>query len=98
VTPWAYLRDLRLCAARRTLSGFTYDPITSIALSVGYPHFSRFACDYRKRFGELPSETRRNAQSDAGSSSQIQLLRPQRPVLSIASFNTITPSSRIRPF
>lgn len=94
VTPWAYLRDLRLCAARRTLSGFTYDPITSIALSVGYPHFSRFACDYRERFGELPSETRRNAQSDAGSSSQIQLLRPQRPVLSIAPFNTITVEER----
>jgi hypothetical protein len=44
---------LRLAAARRALSARTDDPITSIAFGVGYTHLSRFACEYRERFGEL---------------------------------------------
>jgi AraC-like DNA-binding protein/tetratricopeptide (TPR) repeat protein len=94
MTPWAYLRGLRLFAARRALSALTDDPITSIALSVGYTHLSRFACDYRERFGELPSETRRQAQSEAGSSSQIYISLPQRPILSLSPFHTITVEER----
>jgi AraC-like DNA-binding protein/tetratricopeptide (TPR) repeat protein len=93
-TPWAYLRAMRLVAARRALSASTDDPITSIALSVGYTHFSRFACDYRERFGELPSETRRRARLDAGSAPQIYFSRPQRPFLLISAFQTITLEER----
>jgi adenylate cyclase len=94
MTPWAYLRALRLFAARRALSALTGDPITSIALSAGYTHLSRFACDYRERFGELPSETRRQARNDGGSSPPIYLSRLQRPFLSISPFHTITVEER----
>ncbi len=94
VTPWAYLRGLRLAAARRALSAHTDGPITSIAFSVGYTHLSRFAREYRERFGEPPSETRRRARSEEGSAPRIYVPNMQRPVLSILPLHTITIEER----
>jgi len=94
MTPWAYLRALRLAAARRALSARTDDPITSIAFSVGYTHHSRFACEYRERFGEPPSETRRRARSDEGAAPRVHVPPRQRPVLSILPLHTITIEER----
>ncbi len=33
--------------------------VTVIAMEYGFFHLSQFAADYRKMFGETPSETRR---------------------------------------
>ncbi len=56
----AYLREIRLSAVRRELR----DPgavasIATIAQKWGFSHFGRFSSEYEKRFGELPSQTRR---------------------------------------
>ncbi len=57
--PAAYLRTLRLNGARRSLR--RADPATlnvaDVAARWGFWHLSRFATDYRRMFGELPSQT-----------------------------------------
>jgi AraC family ethanolamine operon transcriptional activator len=59
VTPKAYFQALRLNSVYKTL--FHSDPnstrITDVAGKLGYWHMSQFGIDYRRQFGELPSET-----------------------------------------
>ena len=62
-TPMAHLRALRLELARTELSRAGQDggSVTSVAIAHGFGSLSRFAADYKARFGESPSETiRRN--------------------------------------
>jgi AraC-like DNA-binding protein len=60
MSPMAYLQQLRLSAAREEiLSEMREKTIAEIAMRWGYFHFGRFAADYKKRFGELPSHSRR---------------------------------------
>lgn len=56
-TPMDLLRDMRLDAARRRLQASGLASITETALEYGFGHLGRFSTYYRKRFGELPSET-----------------------------------------
>jgi len=55
----AFLRDRRLEAARHELlvADAGEISVTEVALGLGFTHLSRFANEYRKAFGELPSET-----------------------------------------
>ena len=60
VTPKAYLTALRLDGVRREL--VPTDPpvkIADVANRWGFWHLGQFAADYRRQFGELPSETLR---------------------------------------
>lgn len=57
ISPAAYLRRLRLNAVRRELLDGSGTPITEAATRFGFFHFGRFAADYRRLFGELPSMT-----------------------------------------
>jgi AraC-like DNA-binding protein len=58
VTPMEYIRNYRLDCVRRLLTTRKIDKsITQIALDSGFIHLSKFAYYYKKRFGELPSET-----------------------------------------
>ncbi|WP_375057480.1 AraC family transcriptional regulator [Zobellella sp. DQSA1] len=62
VTPMEYLRSIRLQRVREEL---THDQgsrsITEIATYWGFGHMGRFSAEYKKLFGEHPSETRKNA-------------------------------------
>ncbi len=61
-TPMAYLRDYRLDQVRKWLLAPTEaQRIRDVALNWGFTDLSRFASDYRHRFGELPRETLRTA-------------------------------------
>ena len=59
VTPKAYLKSRRLVAVRKELlRSLHLNPlITEIAGRWGFWHMSQFAADYRRFFGELPSDT-----------------------------------------
>lgn len=58
VPPLAYWRKLRLTVARDRLLVPSADrTVTKTATFVGYSHLGRFASDYRRCFGELPSTT-----------------------------------------
>lgn len=61
MSPTEYLRDLRLQRVRETLRTTSPDQasIADIAYTWGFNHLGRFAQLYRKRFGELPSQTQR---------------------------------------
>ena len=65
LSPVAYIRSLRLNAVRRTLHDVSarQRSISDIALDNGFWHLSQFATDYRKLFGETPTNTRRRSQS-----------------------------------
>jgi AraC family ethanolamine operon transcriptional activator len=68
VSPKAYLLAQRLIGARRALrSASQRTLVTDVANNWGFWHLGQFAADYRRQFGELPSETRRHDRS-AGSS------------------------------
>ncbi|NML27401.1 AraC family transcriptional regulator [Zoogloea dura] len=61
-TPMNFLRQVRLEGVRRDLDGgLPPGGISELALRWGFSHFGRFAADYRRHFGELPSETARRA-------------------------------------
>jgi len=62
VTPGAYLKASRLVAVRRQLrqSNPRKGTIADFANDLGFWHLGQFAADYRRHFGELPSETQRS--------------------------------------
>ena len=58
VPPKVYMRNRRLTAVQSELARGEGDwTIAEIAHEKGFWHMSAFAADYRKQFGELPSET-----------------------------------------
>lgn len=61
MSPVAYLRALRLNGVRRALKRGGDEPVADRAARWGFWHLSRFAADYKHLFGELPSQTLRQA-------------------------------------
>lgn len=62
VSPKTYLQAQRLIGVRRRLRALTEtERITDVANEWGFWHMGQFAADYRRHFGELPSETVANA-------------------------------------
>jgi AraC-like DNA-binding protein len=60
VSPMRYLRNARFQRAREALKGAPPEAsVTEIAMRWGFNHMGRFSVEYRKRFGESPSETLR---------------------------------------
>lgn len=58
LTPTAYLKKVRLDAARyMLLAKRDLESVTDVAYSCGFTHLGRFSRDYRTRFGESPSKT-----------------------------------------
>jgi len=61
-TPTAYLKAIRLNNAREMLSDASAGAlVVAVANRAGFWHIGQFAADYRRHFGELPSETMRRA-------------------------------------
>lgn len=60
-TPRCYIKQLKLRKLREDLLEGRCRNVTEIALDYGFSHLGRFSSDYRKTFGELPSETMRMA-------------------------------------
>lgn len=65
ISPGQYLRSLRLNAARRDIKRWSRaaHSVADIAARWGFWHPSHFAANYKRRFGELPSETAHRAAS-----------------------------------
>jgi len=56
-TPLEYLRGVRLEHARQLFAEATAaTTVAEVARAAGFAHLSRFAIEYRSRFGELPSQ------------------------------------------
>lgn len=62
IPPKTYIRIRRLTAVQKALARPDYKgTISDVAHEWGFWHMSAFSKDYRKQFGELPSETRSRA-------------------------------------
>ncbi|WP_323119346.1 helix-turn-helix domain-containing protein [Burkholderia alba] len=61
MAPATYLRTLRLNGARRDLCGRDAGSVQDVAAAWGFWHLSQFATDYRRMFGNRPSEALRRA-------------------------------------
>jgi len=61
MTPMQYLRDVRLRRVREEIQAQTAPDrsISEIAYSWGFTHLGRFAAEYRRRFDESPSQSKR---------------------------------------
>jgi len=60
VTPKLFIKQTKLKSLREELTGSkAVRNVTEVALDYGFTHLGRFSSDYRKMFGELPSETLR---------------------------------------
>lgn len=61
-SPMAFVRERRLDEVRRRLLAGDREKtsVSNVALDHGFAHLGRFSADYRKAFGELPSETIRH--------------------------------------
>ena len=60
-TPMTYLKTVRLRRVNQELrsTNQTSEKVTNVAMRWGFTHLGLFARDYKKMFGELPSETLR---------------------------------------
>ncbi|EXS30772.1 bacterial regulatory helix-turn-helix s, AraC family protein [Acinetobacter sp. 742879] len=57
-SPIAYFRDLRFEAVHKRLQQIRpWENVSSIALDCGFQQLGRFSNEYKRKFGELPSET-----------------------------------------
>jgi AraC-like DNA-binding protein len=60
ISPIRYLRNARFDKVRDALMRARPEQsITEIAMACGFSHMGRFSVEYRRRFGESPSESRR---------------------------------------
>lgn len=57
-TPMGLLRELRLDRVREELLTRDHQSVTDVAFRWGFTHLGRFSQEYRRRFGETPSETK----------------------------------------
>jgi AraC-like DNA-binding protein len=70
--PLAWVRNARLARARRELlDAKDRTTVTGVALDAGFSQLGRFADRYRRRFGELPSQTLRAGRRVAASAAEI---------------------------
>jgi AraC-like DNA-binding protein/tetratricopeptide (TPR) repeat protein len=57
-TPHAALRDIRFdCVRRELLQSSPDEKVMDLALRCGFAHSGRFSIEYRRRYGETPSQT-----------------------------------------
>jgi len=60
LSPMRYVRERRFSRVREALlAADAAENVTAIATNCGFSHLGRFAVEYRKRYGETPSQTLR---------------------------------------
>jgi AraC-like DNA-binding protein len=80
LSPMRYLRNIRLDKVREMLGGARpEESVTEIAMLWGFTHMGRFSIEYRRRFGESPSETLSSGACSPAYS-------PNRPSMSFSDF------------
>ena len=101
-SPMTHLLRVRLAAARtELLRPDSTLSIADVACGCGLPHLGRFAAEYRKAFGELPSTTVRRARevperavADEPRSVPVPFVARPRPSLTVLPLRTETVTER----
>src|SRR5882757_7780724 len=91
-TPGGALREIRFERARRELlQGLPGTKVTDIALRCGFPHGGRFSVEYRRRYGETPSQTLKRQAVFVGaltSTPSFFVSRRDRPTIALGPIDT----------
>jgi AraC-like DNA-binding protein len=86
-TPLGWVRRMRLARARQELlHAGPQDTVTNIALSSGFSELGRFAAQYRKIFGELPSTTIQRTRSSSTNGADPNIDEALRLTMSVLPF------------
>ena len=89
-TPLAKLRDIRFDRARRELlQAAAGAKVMDIALRWGFPHLGRFSIEYRRRYGETPSQTIKRQTAVVDTLASMRVLLPtgeDRPTIALTAF------------
>jgi AraC-like DNA-binding protein/tetratricopeptide (TPR) repeat protein len=97
--PLALLRELRWTRARQALlHAPAHASVTEIATTWGFGHLGRFAVEYRRRYGESPSETLRRSQRVATPSrTAVPVLASvlDRPAIAVLPFSVDGPHAEL---
>ena len=100
-TPGAALQDIRFERARRELlQGLSSTKVAGIALHSGFTHLGRFSTDYRRRYGETPSQTLKRQDLFTGtlaSMPSLSLSSRDRPTVALAAIVLSTATPRDPP-
>jgi AraC-like DNA-binding protein/tetratricopeptide (TPR) repeat protein len=95
--PRTALRDVRFETARRELlQGVPDTKVTDVALRCGFPHCGRFSVEYRRRYGETPSQTLKRQAVFAGALTSMPSLlvsSRDRPTIALGPIDT-SPENR----
>jgi AraC-like DNA-binding protein/tetratricopeptide (TPR) repeat protein len=87
-SPHEVLREIRYATARRELlRGLPNAKVTDIAARCGLHHFSRFSAEYRRRYGENPSQTlwrRAAVPADPAPRSPTVISHGERPAITVS--------------
>ena len=63
ISPKKYINYYRLNRARKLIAGGKIEKIVDASHEIGFWHTGKFAADYRRLFGEYPSQTKQSATS-----------------------------------
>ena len=62
MSPMQYLRAARFDKVREVLlAGYAVDTVADVAMAWGFSHLGRFSVEYRRRYGERPSQSLRRS-------------------------------------
>jgi len=71
-TPLGWVRQMRLARARQQLLAAKAEgSVTGVALANGFSELGRFAAQYRRQFGELPSQTLKAARGKSDATDEL---------------------------
>jgi AraC-like DNA-binding protein/tetratricopeptide (TPR) repeat protein len=98
-SPQAVLRDIGFARARQELlQGGAAEKVMDIAQRCGFAHVGRFAVDYRRRFGETPSQTMRRRAMVANrlpARFPVVMCMQDRPTLAVARIDAVAEHGEI---
>jgi len=98
-TPRAVLRDIRFELARRELlHGSPGSKVMDVAEDCGLTHFGRFSVEYRRRYGETPSQTQKRQAVFVGALASMPefFVAPRdRPMITLGAIDAVPENGEI---
>ena len=98
-TPRTVLRDIRFELARRELlHGSPGSKVMDVAEDCGLTHFGRFSVEYRRRYGETPSQTQKRQAVFVGALASMPefFVAPRdRPMIALGAIDAVPENGEI---
>jgi AraC-like DNA-binding protein len=73
----SFLRERRFEVARARLLASSAATVTDVAVASGFEHLGRFSVEYKKRYGESPTQTLRRGRDLSRSAVRVPMILRQ---------------------